>query len=100
MIENCYVPCLSHPLLPAGSRQRCSRSRPGGLVLVPWQTQGASVAFIATATCSFATFASTGHISFAPLPFAGSAASGSHSLDLAASTIPGIITNVTAIAGQ
>lgn len=58
------------------------------------------VAFIATATCSFASFTSTGHISFAPLPFTGSTASGSHSLDIAASAIPGIVTNVTAIAGH
>lgn len=55
------------------------------------------VAFIATATCSFATFAASGHISFAPIPFGGSGASGSHSLSIAATAIPGIVTNVTAI---
>ncbi|MGI8510827.1 MAG: hypothetical protein ACR2MQ_16080 [Gemmatimonadaceae bacterium] len=56
------------------------------------------VGFIAAATCGFATFASTGHISFAPLPFTGSATTGSHSLDISASAIPGIVTNVTSIA--
>lgn len=56
------------------------------------------VGFIATATCSFAAFASTGHISFAPLPFTGSVTSGSHSLDISVSAIPGIVTNVTSIA--
>ncbi|MGI8547853.1 MAG: hypothetical protein ACR2M1_11035 [Gemmatimonadaceae bacterium] len=52
--------------------------------------------FATSATCSRATFTAAGHVSFVPAPFIGSAA-GSHSLEIPATDVPGVVENITGL---
>lgn len=53
--------------------------------------------FVTSATCSFATFTEAGHLSFAPLAFTSTGATGAHSFDLVSGDIPGMIENITGL---
>lgn len=53
--------------------------------------------FATSATCTRATFSTAGHISFTSVPLNGAAATGSHSLELPPTEVPGFIENVTGL---